>query len=433
MSIRLKCRACETAFVTSDDQVGRRVTCPKCGAEQVAPATGRACPRRVAAVGRSPPPPPAPDAAPEPSVFVAAEPPRRPGRLRKVGLGVADVACWSRASAWPSPGHPRRWWHPIPPDPVEVAGGAYLQALADGDYEAAHRLGTVDEPPAIRSFRDVRRLPDRRPHAQGVVRPDRRVPRADRREVRVRSRDRPIQGPRSPRTGGRDARRAARGQGQGRAGRDLQEDGQRRSGRHLRRGRGSGRGHGQAGRGRARPQEARPDLQAARRRCEAPAAPRCEPSWRSTTPRTARPWDALLKRPFPTLKADGPFRFERAEVIGHRARPARLARRSADRAAPDPRPVPARRDRHRLEGHLGPPPVGRARAGRRPTYPSPRRATPARRSPGEVGPVSGQHCRMSRRAVQWPLRSINAATPAQRKAKGRTIFGFHLRLGQSTG
>src|SRR3954451_9314049 len=25
-------------------------------------------------------------------------------------------------------------------------------------------------------------------------------------------------------------------------------------------------------------------------------------------------WDALLKRPFPTLKADGPFLFERAEV-----------------------------------------------------------------------------------------------------------------------
>ena len=38
MSIRLRCRSCQAAFVTSDDQVGQTVKCPKCDAPQVARA-----------------------------------------------------------------------------------------------------------------------------------------------------------------------------------------------------------------------------------------------------------------------------------------------------------------------------------------------------------------------------------------------------------
>jgi hypothetical protein len=51
MSLRLRCRSCEAAFVTSDDQAGQTVECPKCGAEQVAPRPRAAAP---------PPPPPPP-------------------------------------------------------------------------------------------------------------------------------------------------------------------------------------------------------------------------------------------------------------------------------------------------------------------------------------------------------------------------------------
>ena len=37
MSLRLRCRSCQAAFVTSKDQVGQSVECPKCGAPQVVP------------------------------------------------------------------------------------------------------------------------------------------------------------------------------------------------------------------------------------------------------------------------------------------------------------------------------------------------------------------------------------------------------------
>ena len=37
MSLRLRCRSCQAAFVTSDDQAGQTVDCPKCGAAQVVP------------------------------------------------------------------------------------------------------------------------------------------------------------------------------------------------------------------------------------------------------------------------------------------------------------------------------------------------------------------------------------------------------------
>jgi hypothetical protein len=134
----------------ADDQAGGRVTCPKCGVKQVAPGKS---------LHVSSPEPAAPP-APEPSAFVPAEAPVRPGRLRKLGmgfLGLIAIAAVAVAVSWPSL---KRWWHPIPPDPIEVAAGAYLQALAEGDYEAARRLGTVEEPPAIRSFRDLRRQPE---------------------------------------------------------------------------------------------------------------------------------------------------------------------------------------------------------------------------------------------------------------------------------
>jgi hypothetical protein len=48
---------------------------------------------------------------------------------------------------------------------------SYLKALTDGDTEAARRLGTVDLPPAIRSYRSVRHLHDRDTRLKGSFAP----------------------------------------------------------------------------------------------------------------------------------------------------------------------------------------------------------------------------------------------------------------------
>ena len=82
MSIRLKCRSCQTAFVIADDQGGGRVPCPKCGVQQVAPAKSLRVPRpRAGRGGRSAGPGTV-------GLCCRRSAPARPGRLRKLGLGV---------------------------------------------------------------------------------------------------------------------------------------------------------------------------------------------------------------------------------------------------------------------------------------------------------------------------------------------------------
>jgi len=143
MSRRFRCRACRASFLSSEDRAGVPVVCPKCGADQAEAA----------------PVPPAAGAPPGASVFVPTDAPprsRRRKRLTVFVLALLIAAGVSVAVAWPTL---RAWWKPTPPDPVESVAAAYLQALVDGNSEAARRLGTVDLPPAIRTFRQVRHEP----------------------------------------------------------------------------------------------------------------------------------------------------------------------------------------------------------------------------------------------------------------------------------
>jgi hypothetical protein len=157
MSFRLHCRACRTAFLTHDDPAGRTVTCPKCGATQVA-----------APQGSTPTGPPTAE-----SVFIPSEATGRRRTARRLawlalagllvaGLAVGTVVAWPRL---------RQWWNPVPPDPVEQVASAYLKALADGDSEAQRRLGTVELPPAIRTFREVKHDPARDRQTRGSFAP----------------------------------------------------------------------------------------------------------------------------------------------------------------------------------------------------------------------------------------------------------------------
>jgi predicted Zn finger-like uncharacterized protein len=161
MSIRLTCPSCNATFLTSDDQLGRRVECPKCGAEQAVPTTVLA----GAAEG------------PAPTVWVPRDDqpvddlgpsPRRRRWRGLLWLGVLVLLSVGAIVAWP---WIRASWRPVPKDPTELVANAYLKALAEDDVETARRLGTIAEPPAIRSYEDVERDPERRETVRGSFAP----------------------------------------------------------------------------------------------------------------------------------------------------------------------------------------------------------------------------------------------------------------------
>jgi hypothetical protein len=165
MSIHLNCRDCRTSFVTSEEYIGRTVACPKCGARQVVaapapaaePAEPQRPPRKLAPVTASAPEPKPEPGHAEESVFVPSAEAKRRRRFPRALLALLvllPIAAIAVAVAWPSL---HRWWRPVPPDPVELAATNYLKALTASDTEAMKRLGTLDEPPAIRSFQDLRR------------------------------------------------------------------------------------------------------------------------------------------------------------------------------------------------------------------------------------------------------------------------------------
>ena len=177
MSLRLRCRSCQAAFVVQDDQAGQAVTCPKCDTRQVAPKAKTAPLPEAEAEPVAPmlkrmpaPATAAPSARGDASIFVPTQP-REPKKSRK-GLWIGLVAVAALASgllvAWPSI---RDWLDPRPKGMVEGVAYDYLQALAKGDTEAERRLGTVQEPPSIRSFRDLERDKARDSRTKGTFAP----------------------------------------------------------------------------------------------------------------------------------------------------------------------------------------------------------------------------------------------------------------------
>jgi len=320
MSLRLRCPNCQATFVTND-AVGQTVTCPKCDAPQVVaapgpPSTGPADPPPLSRIEA--PAAPAPSTANDAggSTFLPKD-----KRAKAAGPGKSRAGLWVAASsiaalaagvliAWPSIS---RWWDPRPRTMVEGAAYDYLQALAKGDSEAAGRIGVVAEPPAIRSFRDLERDDAANDRVKGSFAPIARLHRSietkfvyDPNNGRFTPKD-----PLGPAAETLDALHDAKAK--------AEKDGTYRK-------MASG-----------DPEE---QMQAAidfggvfTRLSEGILSPkRLIPSYKSLV-RGAKPpltgpelalaldyathrevWDALLKRPFPTLKADGPFQFEKAEL-----------------------------------------------------------------------------------------------------------------------
>src|SRR4051812_16794798 len=111
----------------------------------------------------APAPAPAPAAAAPPttaagaaeSVFIPSEQAieRRSRRWLWTGIGllaVLSVGAVSVLVAWP-----RLKPRPRNLDAVERVAGNYLNALIRDDHEAARQLSTIDEPPGIRSVRNL--------------------------------------------------------------------------------------------------------------------------------------------------------------------------------------------------------------------------------------------------------------------------------------
>jgi len=136
--------------LAADDRLGQSVECPKCGAEQVVPATMIASPSEaVEGTG---------------TVWVARDDlpddDDRPRRrlLLPIVLVLLPLVVLSLLVAWPRirglgrPEAPR-----FPADPVEQVATTYLEALVAGNPPILSQLGTIADPPAIRSFQRPRR------------------------------------------------------------------------------------------------------------------------------------------------------------------------------------------------------------------------------------------------------------------------------------
>ncbi len=166
MSRRYQCRSCRTSFVSHDQFVGRPVICPKCGADQE-PQTGLTPYSGMPAVAASPADEVEGD---DDSVFVATRAEGALHRMRRPLMisFVLTVVAVGLVIAWPALRH---WWHPIPPDPVESVASEYLQSLIDKNAEVSQRLGTLELPPAIRTYRTVRRDRSRNQRVKGSFAP----------------------------------------------------------------------------------------------------------------------------------------------------------------------------------------------------------------------------------------------------------------------
>jgi hypothetical protein len=270
------------------------------------------------------------------------------------------------AVAWPAL---KRWWHPVPPDPVTVVATAYLQALVDGDSEATRRLGAIDEPPAIGSFQEVRRGPQGNRTIQGSFAPlavlhtqiDEKFE-YDPAIGRFKVRD-----PLGPAAETLDALHDAKTKAEQDALYKKMASGDPDD--LFDAAEGLGGTFAKLAEGVLAPKKLVPTYKQLVLDAKPPLPP--EPAELALEYAEHREsWDAILKRPFPTLKADGPFLFESAVVsatvrdklASHGAPPTELelrlvrfrlegidtgwkvvaARRPQALSAPAPEPAPAR-------------------------------------------------------------------------------------------
>ena len=179
MSVRMHCRACRTAFVTQDDSSVRSVVCPKCGEKQSRPGVGAAAaptskaaspsvslPSRASTIKAK--------GTKAQSVFVPSdeEIERKPRHFRRLALGSLGLLIVGGVGVIVALPYLQR--KPVAAkaaDPVNETAIAFLKAIKEGDSENVRKLSTVELPPAIRSFRSVKHDPARDSKLRGKFGP----------------------------------------------------------------------------------------------------------------------------------------------------------------------------------------------------------------------------------------------------------------------
>jgi len=300
MSIRLKCSSCRAVFLTSDDNVGQLVDCPKCRAKQRVPSTAL-----VVDSGES-----------KSSVFVPSEQEESRPRKRRllstmIALGLIAAISTAGIIAWP---RIRAWLRPVPPDPIEIVASKFLNAIVAENAEDLSQTSIVAEPPAIRAVHQVQHEREKDRRLKGSFRPIAEL------HERIASKFEydPTIGrfkslnPLGPAAETLDALHDAKENGEAEEIAKKIESGNPEdlfdAAEKL------GQTFTKLAEGALAPEKLLPTYKQLVLDSKPPLPP-TELELALNFDKSKENWDRLLKRPFPTLKADGPYLLERAEVV----------------------------------------------------------------------------------------------------------------------
>jgi len=316
MSVRVRCTKCRAAFLVPDNAGGTTVDCPKCGTKHRVPAAPAAT--TPATPGAAPPPPPLPVATPEPeagdevtSVFRPSEAAkeRKSARRNLLLIGLLLLLLIAGGTAlvfWPRV-------KPRPTDAVERVAEDYLEALVNDNAEIQNRLSVVEEPPAIRSFSRVARDKTRDRTTKGSFAP---IAALNKRIDADFTFDPDIgrftpKHPLGAAAETLDALHEAKAEAEKSGLYDKMQSGDPDD--IFDAAEGLGQVFTQLAEGALAPKRILPTYKMLIEEAD-PPLPSDEKTLALDVANDPKTWNALLKRPFHTLKADGPFIYERAEV-----------------------------------------------------------------------------------------------------------------------
>ena len=312
MSVRVRCAKCRAAFMVPDNPPGSTVACPKCGTEHRLPTT--AVPPSTTSSPAMPPP--LPTVEPEPgdevtSVFrpsdeAKARSSSRRNRILVALLLLLLIAGGTALVFWPRV-------KPRPTDAVERVAEDYLEALVKDDAEAQNRLSVVEEPPAIRSYSRVARDKTRDQTTKGSFAPiaalNKRIDADFNYDPDV-GRFTPKH-PLGAAAETLDALHEAKAEAEKSGLYDKMQSGDPDD--IFDAAEGLGQVFTQLAEGALAPKRILPTYKMLIEEAN-PPLPSDAKSLALDVAENPKTWNALLKRPFHTLKADGPFIYERAEV-----------------------------------------------------------------------------------------------------------------------